>query len=607
MAPADAIAQVTPLEPPRTLGRVSPASSRASPVPTLEDFAVLCEVGRGAFGRVVLARCKATGDLRALKAVPKVRLVTAGSDAIRHMHDEAAIQRSIDHPFALALRGAFQDDTTVYLVTDHCPGGTLHAVLGRFGRLDGDLATFYAAQLVDVLAHLHTQDVAFRDVKPENALLDERGYLRLADFGLARRVDGDDGRCRTRCGTPLYAAPEVISGRSHGRPVDAWALGCVIVEMRTGRPPFVGSTVSQVEALVLEADLSWLGQLDDPVKGLCRLLLAKKPANRARCAAAKLHAAFSSIDFAQLREKQTVAPYLPDTARDVLGAGTPTPKGSGDSFSSFASFSTLNDEGSPKKPIRRNRSAGSLDALAALMPSPRSRGSRASRGSTNSPRRVSLTPTMIDEAPRRPYKPRPPSAPRERGSLRPSKSMSSFAPLVLAETTDSLPAVRPSPRRPKAAWDQFEETGDDACRPGPSFPDGRVRCLEHDACAGACAYHVGAALSKNLGDCPLLFATPESASLIAARCLTRALPDSPRDAGTPVHWGARGFGVVVCASATCPDAVRCAARRRRVAEAIKRAPPDQPCACVAGACDAAGLARAFARLDGDESLCRVCG
>ena len=615
MALADAIAQVTPLEPPRTLGRVSPASSRASPVPTLEDFAVLCEVGRGAFGRVVLARCKATGDLRALKAVPKVRLVTAGSDAIRHMHDEAAIQRSIDHPFALALRGAFQDDTTVYLVTDHCPGGTLHAVLGRFGRLDGDLATFYAAQLVDVLAHLHTQDVAFRDVKPENALLDERGYLRLADFGLARRVDGDDGRCRTRCGTPLYAAPEVISGRSHGRPVDAWALGCVIVEMRTGRPPFVGSTVSQVEALVLEADLGWLGQLDDPVKGLCRLLLAKKPENRARCAAAKLHAAFSTIDFAQLREKQTVAPYLPDTARDVLGAGTPTPKGSGDSFSSFASFSTLNDEGSPKKPIRRNRSAGSLDALAALMPSPRSRrgsrasmdGSRASRGSMNSPRRVSLTPTMIDEAPRRPYRPRPPSAPRERSSLRPSKSMSSFAPLVLADTTDSLPAVRPSPRRPKAAWDQFEETGDDACRPGPSFPDVRVRCLEHDACAGECSYHVGAALSKNVGDCPLLFATPESSSLIAARCLTRALPDSPRDAGTPVHWGARGFGVVVCASANCPDAVRCAARRRRVAEAIKRAPPDQPCACVAGACDAAGLARAFARLDGDESLCRVCG
>ena len=602
MALADAVAQVTPLEQSRALGRVSPASSRASPVPTLEDFAVLCEVGRGAFGRVVLARCKTSGDLRALKAVPKVRLVTAGSDAIRHMHDEAAIQRSIDHPFALALRGAFQDDTTVYLVTDHCPGGTLHAVLGRFGRLDSDLATFYAAQLVDVLAHLHAQDVAFRDVKPVNALLDEKGYLRLADFGLARRVDGDDGRCRTRCGTPLYAAPEVISGRSHGRPVDAWALGCVIVEMRTGRPPFVGSTVSQVGALVLEADLGWLSQLDDPVKGLCRLLLAKKPENRARCAAAKLHAAFSSIDFAQLREKQTVAPYLPDTARDVLGAGTPTPKGSGDSFSSFASF-----RNSPKKPIRRNRSAGSLDALAVLMPSPRgAKSSRSLPGSMNSPRRVSLTPTMIDEAPRRPYKPRPPSAPRERTSLRPSKSMSSFAPLVLADTTDSLPAVRPSPRRPKAAWDHFDELGDDACRNPPSFPNVRVRCLEHDACSGECSY-VGAALSKNVGACPLLFATPSSSSLLAARCLGRALPEQRLDAGTPVHWGARGFGVVVCASASCPDAVRCAARRRRVAEAIKRAPPDQPCACVAGACDAAGLARAFARLDGDEALCRVCG
>ena len=105
----------------------------------------------------------------------------------------------------------------------------------------------------------------------------------------------------------------------------------------------------------------------------------------------------------------------------------------------------------------------------------------------------------------------------------------------------------------------------------------------------------------------MLFATPESSSLLAARCMTRALPEQRLDAGTPVHWGARGFGVVVCASASCPDAVRCAARRWRVAESIKRAPPDQPCACVAGACDAAGLARAFARLDGDEALCRVCG
>ena len=80
---------------------------------------------------------------------------------------------------------------------------------------------------------------------------------------------------------------------------------------------------------------------------------------------------------------------------------------------------------------------------------------------------------------------------------------------------------------------------------------------------------------------------------------TRALPEQRLDAGTPVHWGARGLGVVVCASASCRSAVRCArAGGRRVAESIKRAPPDQPCACVAGACDAAGLARAFARLDG---------
>jgi serine/threonine protein kinase len=520
MALAAAVAQVTPA----VAARAVPGA--AAPVPTLDDFAVLCEVGRGAFGRVVLARCKATGELRALKSVPKVRLVTAGSDAIRHIHDEAAVQRSIDHPFALALRGAFQDDTTVYLVTDHCPGGTLHAVLGRFGRLNAELATFYAAQLVDVLAHLHTQDVAFRDIKPENALIDEKGYLRLADFGLARRVDGDDGRCRTRCGTPLYAAPEVISGKSHGRPVDAWALGCVLVEMLTGRPPFVGSTVAQVEALVLEANLNWLTQLEEPVMGLCWLLLAKKPENRARCAAAKLHTAFAAIGGAALRAKTTAAPYLPDTARDVLGASTPTTKGFADSFSSFASFSTLNDRvDSPKKPIRRNWSA------------------------------------------------------------------------------ESLPAVRQSPRRPRPAWDQFEETGDDACHvspdePGRRLPDGRARCLEHDSCQGDCS-HVAAALAKNVGACPLLFATPASSALTAARCVLRALPDHAvrEDACIPVHWGARGFGVVVCAAATCPDAVRCAARRRRVAEAIKRAPPDAPCACVAGACEAAGLARAFARLN----------
>ena len=189
MAPADAIAQVTPLEPPRTWVACRPRrrASRCRP----EDFAV-CEVGRGAFGRVVLARCKATGDLRALKAVQKVRLVTAGSDAIRHMHDEAAIQRSIDHPFALALRGAFQDDTTVYLVTDHCPGGTLHAVLGRFGRLDGDYHLH--GHVSNVLAHLHAQT-------SRSAASSLNTPCRTICFcgsqiSVYRRVDGDDGRCR---------------------------------------------------------------------------------------------------------------------------------------------------------------------------------------------------------------------------------------------------------------------------------------------------------------------------------------------------------------------------------------------------------------------------
>jgi serine/threonine protein kinase len=173
----------------------------------------------------------------ALKVLRKTEVIKLKQ--IDHVRHERSILCDVaGHPFITNLLASFSDYDSLYILLDYVPGGELFSYLRKFRRFDEPSARFYAAEIVLVLEYLHEQQggVAYRDLKPENLLLDEEGHIKLVDFGFAKRLGTVE--TYTLCGTPEYLAPEVIHNKGHTTAVDWWALGILIYEFLTGYPPF---------------------------------------------------------------------------------------------------------------------------------------------------------------------------------------------------------------------------------------------------------------------------------------------------------------------------------------------------------------------------------
>lgn len=181
-------------------------------------------------------------EVYALKILKKTEVIKLKQiDHVRH--ERAVLADVAGHPFITNLQASFSDRERLYLVLDYVPGGEIFSYLRKYRRFDEQIARFYAAEIVLVLEYLHERQggVAYRDLKPENLLLDKDGHIRLADFGFAKRLGYKDDRpveTYTLCGTPEYLAPEVIHNKGHTTAVDWWALGILIYEFLTGYPPF---------------------------------------------------------------------------------------------------------------------------------------------------------------------------------------------------------------------------------------------------------------------------------------------------------------------------------------------------------------------------------
>jgi protein kinase A len=166
--------------------------------------------------------------MKVLKKTDVVRL-----RQVEHVNAERFILARIRHPFIVDLYATFQDNLNIYMLLSYVPGGELFSHLRRAGRFSADVTRFYLAIIVLALRYLHSYNIIYRDLKPENLLLDHRGYLRITDFGFAKVVDD---RTWTLCGTPEYLAPEIIQSDGHGKAVDWWACGILCYEMLVGYP-----------------------------------------------------------------------------------------------------------------------------------------------------------------------------------------------------------------------------------------------------------------------------------------------------------------------------------------------------------------------------------
>jgi len=166
--------------------------------------------------------------MKVLKKTDVVRL-----RQVEHVNAERFILARIRHPFIVDLYATFQDNLNIYMLLSYVPGGELFSHLRRAHRFSPDVTRFYLAIIVLALRYLHSYNIIYRDLKPENLLLDQRGYLRITDFGFAKVVDD---RTWTLCGTPEYLAPEIIQSDGHGKAVDWWACGILCYEMLVGYP-----------------------------------------------------------------------------------------------------------------------------------------------------------------------------------------------------------------------------------------------------------------------------------------------------------------------------------------------------------------------------------
>jgi len=277
----------------------------------LDDFIIMQTLGTGSFGRVHLVKHKESGKYYAMKVLVKRQIIE--SKQVEHTINEKKILETLDHPYMVNLIGSFKDNRNLYIVLEYVCGGELFSYLRQCKRLPNHVARFYAAEVVLAFEHLHSKDIIYRDLKPENLLIDKTGNIKITDFGFAKYVPDVTW---TLCGTPDYLAPEIIQSKGYGKAVDWYALGVLIYEMLAGFPPFYDEDQMRLYERILEGRLRWPSYFDPAAKDLIKRLLSpdltKRYGNlKSGSADIKKHKWFSEIDWKKLAEVKVKAPYIP--------------------------------------------------------------------------------------------------------------------------------------------------------------------------------------------------------------------------------------------------------------------------------------------------------
>jgi serine/threonine protein kinase len=285
---------------------------------TAEDFVPILCLGKGSFGTVLLVRHILTGKLYAQKQFRKATL-TVHKKLVEQTKTERTILESVNrHPFVVKLFYAFQDHAKLYLILEYAQGGELFHHLAMERMFEEDAAAFYMAEMVLALEHLHHNvGVLYRDLKPENCLLDAQGHLLLTDFGLSKIALSDDDRCNSLLGTIEYMAPEVIQGKPYGKACDWWSLGALGFDLLTGSPPFRANNHAKLQEKIVKQKLALPYYLGPDAKDLLTRLLRKEPSKRLGYHSQKdlqiikKHRFFRKIDWAALERRELDPPIQP--------------------------------------------------------------------------------------------------------------------------------------------------------------------------------------------------------------------------------------------------------------------------------------------------------
>ncbi|KAF9354327.1 Serine/threonine kinase [Mortierella sp. NVP85] len=291
----------------------------------LSDFHFLAVLGRGNFGKVMLAEDKKGGELYAIKALKKDSIVK--HDEVESARSEKRIFQVANkerHPFLTTLHSCFQTDTRLYFVMEYVRGGDLMMHIQRDRRFGERRAKFYGCEVLLALQYFHQNDIIYRDLKLDNILLTLDGHVKIADYGLCKENMPHGATTKTICGTPEFMAPEIIEEQPYDRSIDWWTFGVLMYEMLLGRAPFSGEEEDDIYDSIMDDEPLFPQGFGRNEQALLQSLLMKVPhlrlgAGPGDAEEIKTHAYFRDVNFDDVYHKRIPPPFLPkiSSAKDV--------------------------------------------------------------------------------------------------------------------------------------------------------------------------------------------------------------------------------------------------------------------------------------------------
>ncbi|KAJ3401423.1 Serine/threonine kinase [Chytriomyces hyalinus] len=282
----------------------------------LDDFNLLAVLGKGNFGKVMLAEEKMTKKHYAIKVLKKDFVIENDEAEATRSEKRVFLTANLEQfPFLVNLHSCFQTETRLYFVMEFVSGGDLmwHIQHERFTE---KRAKYYACEVLLALEYFHKNNITYRDLKLDNILLTLEGHIKIADYGLCKENMPFGATTATFCGTPEFMAPEILKEKPYTRAVDWWALGVLIYEMILGQSPFPGDGEDQIFEAILHDDVLFPANMNRDAIDLLRKLLTKDPVNRLGYGAKdaediKDHAYFKDVNWEDVVQLKIPPPFFP--------------------------------------------------------------------------------------------------------------------------------------------------------------------------------------------------------------------------------------------------------------------------------------------------------